>query len=663
TTIPEPVLRDYDNIECRDAVLTWDGDPELARDEHGVPITRWDGTTMKKSAVTGEPVPDDSARIPVYTYKNPRPAEWPKADFIIGNPPYIGKLLLRKSMGDGYTEALRQAYEGAVPDGSDFVMYWWFAAAQLVSERRVRRAGLISTNTIWQTTNRRVVAQQMSAESPVSLAFAIPDHPWVDSADGAAVRVALSVVAPGPAVGMLRKVEHEVFVGSEEVGVELSERRGYIGPDFRVGADLTSVETLRANRELSGTGLILGSRGFVLERDEALGIAARGDAYAALLFPLRNGSDITDRSRDFYVIDTGSCEEQYLREKAPALYQRLLERVRPEREQNRDPRLRARWWLHRRSSEQVRAAIAGLERYIATSETAKHRVFVFLKGGVRPEHKLVVVGSSDALLLAILSSRLHATWALGTGGRLGVGNDSVYSKTRCFDPFPFPVCAFEVGERIRGLGEQLDGHRKRQQAAHPGLTITGMYNVLEKLRSGEALSAKERVIHEQGLVSVLKQIHDDLDAAVFEAYGWPGSLTDEEILERLVALNHERAEEEKRGLIRWLRPEFQNPQGTQDATQAELPGTAAKADKVAKGAKAAKAGKAEKRAWPKDLPQQVAEVRDLLGEIGRLDLASAKAAFKGAKDEALVASLDSLAALGLAVAVGAGEERSWSAVS
>ena len=109
--------------------------------------------------------------------------------------------------------------------------------------------------------------------------------------------------------------------------------------------------------------------------------------------------------------------------------------------------------------------------------------------------------------------------------------------------------------------EQLDAHRKRQQAAHPELTITGMHNVLEKLRSGEALNAKEKVIHEHGLVSVLKQIHDELDIAVFDAYGWPSDLTDERILERLVALNAERAEEEKRGHIRWLRPEYQNLAG------------------------------------------------------------------------------------------------------
>ena len=140
-----------------------------------------------------------------------------------------------------------------------------------------------------------------------------------------------------------------------------------------------------------------------------------------------------------------------------------------------------------------------------------------------------------------------------------------------------------------------------------------MYNVLEKLRAGAELTAKERVIHEQGLVSVLKQIHDELDAAVFAAYGWPVTLSDEEILERLVALNHERAEEEKRGIVRWLRPEFQNPQGKKEAVQDEIPGTAPK--KAKRSAQPETPAKADKRAWPKELPQQVAAVRDLLAEV------------------------------------------------
>ncbi len=155
-----------------------------------------------------------------------------------------------------------------------------------------------------------------------------------------------------------------------------------------------------------------------------------------------------------------------------------------------------------------------------------------------------------------------------------------------------------------------------------------MYNALEKLRSGEALTAKEKVIHEQGLVSVLREIHDAIDAAVFEAYGWPTTLTDEEILERLVALNHQRAEEEKRGLVRWLRPEFQNPGGGGMAVQDDLPG--ANAGPVLSAGDAV-GGPEAKRPWPKEIPAQVAVVRDLLAAAGTLDPARARAAFSGAR--------------------------------
>ncbi len=126
------------------------------------------------------------------------------------------------------------------------------------------------------------------------------------------------------------------------------------------------------------------------------------------------------------------------------------------------------------------------------------------------------IASSDALHLSVLSSRIHMAFAVGQGGKLE--DRPRYNSKDTFFPFPFPITGSDSSRRLRDLAEQLDAHRKRQQEKHPTLTMTGMYNVLEKLRSGEPLTAKEQVIHEQGLVSVLKQIHDDLDAAVFDAY-------------------------------------------------------------------------------------------------------------------------------------------------
>jgi type II restriction/modification system DNA methylase subunit YeeA len=226
--------------------------------------------------------------------------------------------------------------------------------------------------------------------------------------------------------------------------------------------------------------------------------------------------------------------------------------------------------LHGRPREELRQALAGLSRFIATVETSKHRFFVFLDASILPDNKLVNVALEDAYFLGVLSSRVHVTWALATGSRLGVGNDPVYVKTTCFETFPFPDATEEQRARIRELGESLDRHRKERLAEHQRLTMTGMYNVLEKLRAGEALAKGDREVHEKGLLSILREIHDELDEAVLEAYGWPRDLDDEGVLERLVALNAERATEEAQGMVRWLRPDYQKPKGTSIQTDIGL---------------------------------------------------------------------------------------------
>jgi hypothetical protein len=175
---------------------------------------------------------------------------------------------------------------------------------------------------------------------------------------------------------------------------------------------------------------------------------------------------------------------------------------------------------------------------------------------------LVAIGSDDATNLGILSSRIHVVWALRAGGWLGVGNDPRYSKSRCFDPFPFPDANNIQKQTIRVVAEELDAHRKRVLADHPHLTLTGLYNVLEMLRAGikpDDLDEHDRTIFDDGLVLIMKELHDKIDIAVAEAYGWAADLSDDEILVKLVALNKQRSVEEKRGLVRWLRPDYQIP--------------------------------------------------------------------------------------------------------
>lgn len=271
-------------------------------------------------------------------------------------------------------------------------------------------------------------------------------------------------------------------------------------------------------------------------------------------------------------------------------------------------------------------------------ETAKHRVFSFLDSSILPDVKLTVICLEDAYFLGILSSIIHTQWSLATGRKLE--DRPVYTKTTCFDCFSFPDATPEQKQKIRELGERLDAHRKQVQANHPDITITGMYNLLEKIRNREPLTDKDREYNNRALVSTLKQIHDDLDLAVFEAYGWEASLSDEQILENLVKLNAQRAEEERNGLIRWLRPEYQAPD--QIAVQTTLEGIAEPEPEVI--------APVEQQKLPTKFKDQLATIRNLLRtQGGEWTLTQITAQFKNAKrqQKAIQDCLDSLTELGV----------------
>ena len=193
-SITEPVLHAYGTIRQQDAVIAYDRQ-ELLRDASGRPLSRWDGVTKKLHPVTGEEVPDPDAQVPLYSYVNPRPAPWPEVEFIVGNPPFIGNKRMISRLGEGYAKALRSAWSD-VPESVDFVMYWWHRAADAVKGGKSRSAGLVTTNSITQTYNRRVVARALSGSPKTSITFSVPDHIWSDDSDAAAVRVAMSVVMP-----------------------------------------------------------------------------------------------------------------------------------------------------------------------------------------------------------------------------------------------------------------------------------------------------------------------------------------------------------------------------------------------------------------------------------------------------------------------------------
>ncbi|MCA6577409.1 MAG: class I SAM-dependent DNA methyltransferase, partial [Pseudanabaena sp. M085S1SP2A07QC] len=523
TTPPtNPILKDFHNIEFRDAVLAYDGRELDVDAKTGKVRSRWGGRTMRHP-VTGEDVPDPSDQVPIYRYINPRPAVWQEADYIISNPPFIGNGRMRDRLGDGYTETLRKVYKD-VPDTVDFVMYWWHKASELVRVSQVISFGFITTNSIHQIRLRNVIEFHLNQKNPIRLNLAIPDHPWTD--EGADVRIAMT----GAELDNSKKLVKNSYLGivvSEGHGetpeesatqVKLEWRNvTKISSNLRSGADITTTKALKANSNISGAGVKIYGSGFILQSHQVNEFSLKE---REIIQSYKNGRDISQNDRNVYVIDCFGLQEEELQRNYPNIYQFLIENVYPSRVVERNEKTKDNWWLFERNRPELRKSIHELERYIATVQIGKYRTFTYIANPVIPDQRLIVVALSDAYFLGVLSSSVHTFWSLAAGGWMGIGNDPIYNNSRCFDPFPFPDATLEQKEKIRQLGERLDRHRKQVQAQHPEITITGMYNLLEKLRKGEDFTDKDREYNNKALVSTLKQIHDELDNAVLEAYGW-----------------------------------------------------------------------------------------------------------------------------------------------
>jgi hypothetical protein len=551
--------------------------------------------------------------------ETPMIPDWPEAEFIVGNPPFIGGKDLRDRLGSDYAEALWKA-NPRVPKSADFVMQWWDCAAHtlLAKDSPLIRFGFVTTNSITQEFSRRVIAQYLSppfkggddgvggaaegsmpsAEqeessalsrapppSPslpgrggLSLVMAIPDHPWTKATkDAAAVRIAMT--ERGEHEGELREVTKEIGLATDNPNIELSSTLALINADLTVGADVISAKPLKANEGIACPGVKLHGDGFLVSpikaRELGLGSDAGLDRH---IRPYVNGRDLLQNSRGMMVIDLFGLSEQQVRQEFSDIYQHLLSHVWDYKEWNEKKKqweTKGRkhnnrksyvdfWWIFGEPRRELRPALDGLERYIATVETSKHRIFQFLDAEILPDNKVIVIGSADAFDLGVLQSTIHTDWALAAGGWLGMGNDPVYVKSKVFDPFPFPDPTPEQRARIAKLAEELDATRKAALTGTDKLTMTELYNLREKLRSGAPMDEKEQRRATKARAAIVNRLHEQLDQAVADAYGWgeewrAGTLGPSEIVARLVALNHERAAEEKAGKVRWLRPEYQEP--------------------------------------------------------------------------------------------------------
>ncbi len=468
----EPILKAFKNIQVKNAVLTWDGAP--------LP------TPTRPSPASGGGIRVRAKE----TYPNPRRPDWPAAEFIVGNPPFIGGKDIRARLGDAFAEALWSAHK-QMNESADFVMYWWDRSAELLTRKGtvLRRFGLVTTNSISQVFQRRVMEKHLTAKNPISLVMAINDHPWTKASDEAAqVRIAMTVGEAGVCNGSLLEVVREASLETDTPEIEFLPKFGSVNSDLTVGVDLTSPKILRSNEGMSFRGMTFMGAGFILNHRETEHFLSDSNNISVIK-PYISGRDMSSRLRGVSIIDLYGWNLEDVRRQVPKLYQRLLATVKPVRDIDRRESYRTRWWIFAEPRSELRAALKDSTRYIATSQTAKHRIFQFLDSRWLPDQTLVLVASDDAFCLGVVSSRIHVAWSLRAGGWLGVGNDPRYSNSRTFDPFPFPDANAIQKQTIRVIADELDAHRKRVLAEHDHLTLTKLYNMLEKVRAEGAPEA------------------------------------------------------------------------------------------------------------------------------------------------------------------------------
>lgn len=481
----EPILKPLEAIRLMDAILAYD--------EQGQPL---------------EPA-------------------WPAADVIIGNPPFLGDKRMRAELGDRYVEDLRGLYAGRVPGGADLVTYWFEKARAQIEARKSKRAGLLATQSIRAGANRRIL--QRIKESG-DIFYAQADRPWI--LDGAAVRVSMIGFDDGTTP---HRLLNESKDDPASHALENARRVATINANLTAQADSTQALRLRENAGICYQGPVKVGPFDIDSNDAAEMLASpnpHGRPNSEVVHPWLNASDLTGRSRGKFIIDFGVMllEEACLYE-APFEY--VKHRVKPLREQNNDRQRRVFWWRLGRSGGEFRAAMTGRDRMILTPRVAKHRLFVFERADAVPDSRVFAFTRDDDYFFGVLHSRLHEVWALATSSRHGVGNDPTYNNSTCFEtyPFPWPPGTEPAGDpRVEAIAE----------AARELVTKRNAW--LNPEGASEAELAKRtltRLYNEQP--TWLRLAHEQLDRAVLDTYGWPHDLTDEQILERLLELNLERA--------------------------------------------------------------------------------------------------------------------------
>lgn len=499
---------------------------------------------------------------------NPKEPEWPEADFIVGNPPFLGgkkmrsgggsKNKLSDGLGDKYVDSLFQFWRDRVRAEADLCCYWFEKARAQIERGKCKRAGLLATQGIRGGANREVLKR---IKKTGEIFFAESDREWV--IDGANVHVSMIGFDGGGESSKKLDGQSVTIINSNLSSSE---------------SDITSARLLFAN---TGIGFMGDTKGgsFDIFETKALNFMDQpnphGRPNSDVLLPWVNGLDVTRRNRSIWIIDYG----KHISENEASLYSCTFDYIQrhvyPERQKNKREAYKERWWIHVEPRPAMRNVLASLPRYLATPRVSKHRLFTWMESPTLPDCALIVFARSDDYFFGVLHSRIHELWARAQGTQVRERESGFrYTPTTCFETFPFPEPTPEQTKMIGEAAKRLDDLRnewlnprewtKTEVLEFPGSTTgpwarfvhepdergigTVRYPRIVAKNADFALKLNKRTLTAlyNERPAWLDLAHRELDRVVFAAYGWPTDLADDEILSRLLSLNLSRAGAEAR---------------------------------------------------------------------------------------------------------------------
>lgn len=454
-------------------------------------------------------------------------APWPVADTIVGNPPFLGASKFKRDLGEENTTAYREIYGDRIPGNADLYCYWFEKAHYALKSRTAQAIGLVAKNTTTQSSNWPVFEKLTKR---CSILHWWKNQPWVN--EGAAVIVELICFKL-----RLNAVNAKTDVGHFNVPIPLSANRdkSFQGVQ-KIGAFDIPGDVARAWLPLPNPNNQPNSR---------------------VLSPLWNGLDLTRRPRDRWIVDFGldmSQQEAAFFEKP---FEHVLKKVKPVRAINNREAYRRYWWKHGEPRVALRAKLRSINRYAAISEKSKHFFFVWLPTTILPDKRLIVVGCDNATTFGVISSRFHELWAKKYGSLLE--DRPCYTPRSCFETFPFPegltpdipAADYVKEPRAKAIADAASRLAELREnwlnplelVKHVPEVVAGYPDRILPVDDKAAVVLRKRTLTNlyNERPTWLVNAHRTLDVAVAAAYGWPITLTDDEVLERLFGLNQERA--------------------------------------------------------------------------------------------------------------------------